>query len=236
MAPTVWHEFTPLANECQAVNLGQGFPGWSAPDFVKQALHQATNANHNQYARSAGHMRLVQVLAKKYTKPLNRVGSGPNGAGIDPLTEVVVTTGATEALFGVTQGLLNPGDEVIVMEPSFDIYLAQVDMAGGVPKTIPLRAVDVEDDESGTSVNGEEKKMASNNSNSKAKKKMTKKKWVFDIEEFKNAFTPKTRMVLINTPHNPTGKVMTRSELEQIAEVVKAHPNVVVVTSCMSGR
>lgn len=195
MAPTVWHEFTPLANECKAINLGQGFPGWFAPDFLKQAMCNAVNNNFNQYARSAGHMKLVQTLAKKYSKTLTR--------NVVAETEVVITAGATEALFGVIQGLINPGDEVLMLEPSFDIYQAIVDMAGGVSKTVPLRAVA---DDQGN------------------------KHWKFDINELQQAFSAKTRILLLNSPHNPTGKVFTVDELTQLANLVKQHPNVVVVS------
>ncbi len=87
---------------------------WSSPDFVKKALHNAVDGNHNQYTRSGGHMRLVKVLAKHYS-PLF-------GRELDPLTEVTTTVGATEAIFACTQSLLNPGDEVVVFEPAFDIY------------------------------------------------------------------------------------------------------------------
>jgi kynurenine--oxoglutarate transaminase/cysteine-S-conjugate beta-lyase/glutamine--phenylpyruvate transaminase len=122
----VWHEFTPLAQTTGAVNLGQGFPvrffkdppahfkDWSSPDFVKESLHRAVNANHNQYTRSGGHLRLVKAIGAHYSPLMGRE--------LDPLTQITTTVGATEAIFACTQSLLNPGDEVVVFEPAFDIY------------------------------------------------------------------------------------------------------------------
>jgi kynurenine---oxoglutarate transaminase / cysteine-S-conjugate beta-lyase / glutamine---phenylpyruvate transaminase len=130
--PTVWHEFSPLANEHKAINLGQGFPDWSPPDFCVQALQASvTTRNANQYARSYAHMPLAQVLAKEYADRW--------GIDIDPSTMVGTAVGCTNALYCALQGLVAPGDEVLLLEPAFDIYHAQVKMAGGVPTYVPLR-------------------------------------------------------------------------------------------------
>lgn len=192
--PTVWHEFTPLAQTSGAVNLGQGFPDWPSPDFVKEALHTALDGNFNQYTRSGGHLRLVNAIAKHYS-PLM-------GLNLDPLTQITTTVGATEAIFACTQSLLNPGDEVVVFEPAFDIYSAQVQMAGGVCRFVPL---ELKTDASG--------KLA----------------WTYDQAKLEAAFTPRTRMLLLNTPHNPTGKVFTTAELSAIAATVSRYEDVVVV-------
>jgi aspartate/methionine/tyrosine aminotransferase len=163
-APTVWHEFTPLSNKHKSVNLGQGFPDWESPQFVKEAMVKAVHANFNQYTRSEGDLSLVETLAKHYSAEIGRE--------INPLTEVTVTVGATEALFAVMQALLDPGDEVVVLEPTFDIYPAQVQMAGGVCKYVPLRLNDA------------------------------KSEWVLDMAELEAAITPKTKLMILNTPHN----------------------------------
>mmetsp|Transcript_24949 Transcript_24949/g.27611 ORF Transcript_24949/g.27611 Transcript_24949/m.27611 type:complete len:432 (+) Transcript_24949:24-1319(+) len=196
-APTVWHVFTPLAKETGAVNLGQGFPGWTPPEFVKQALSAATKETlepesgfmMHQYARAAGHMSLVSAIAEDYAPRFNRA--------VDPATEVLVTNGATGALYCAISGLLNEGDEMVVFEPAFDIYAPAAEMVGAVVRPVPLR---YSSREGGT------------------------KGWGFDLDELKSAFTPKTRVVLLNTPHNPTGKVFSPVELEQIAALVRAHP------------
>mmetsp|Transcript_49267 Transcript_49267/g.96651 ORF Transcript_49267/g.96651 Transcript_49267/m.96651 type:complete len:426 (-) Transcript_49267:62-1339(-) len=200
-APTVWHTFSPLAAECKAVNLGQGFPGWGPPQFAKEALCKATTEElepdigimTNQYTRSAGHPSLVNQLAEQYSRSLQRK--------VDPLSEVLVCNGATETLYCILTGCLNPGDEMVTFEPAFDIYHASADMAGAKVVTCPLRI----------------------------QEKAGKKEWVFDKEEFRAKFSGKTRMFLLNTPQNPTGKVMTRAELEFIASVLKDFPDVVCV-------
>jgi kynurenine--oxoglutarate transaminase/cysteine-S-conjugate beta-lyase/glutamine--phenylpyruvate transaminase len=112
-APTVWGEFTPLAIKHSSCNLGQGFPDWESPPFVKEAMNRAVQGNFNQYCRSEGDVALVGALAKHYSPLVGR--------SINPLTEVTVTVGATEALFAAMQALLNEGDEVVVLEPTFDM-------------------------------------------------------------------------------------------------------------------
>src|SRR4029453_2665879 len=100
---TVFTEFSALALQHNAINLGQGFPNFPAPDFVKMAAQQAIEADLNQYARAAGHPRLVRALASVYGPLLGR--------DLDPLTEVVVTVGATEGIFATVQAWVEPGDE-----------------------------------------------------------------------------------------------------------------------------
>ncbi|RME51030.1 MAG: aminotransferase class I/II-fold pyridoxal phosphate-dependent enzyme [Caldilineae bacterium] len=185
---TVFAAFTALAIEHQAVNLGQGFPDFPAPDFVVEAARTALAAGHNQYARSAGHPRLVKALSAVYS-PLF-------GRELDPLREIVVTTGATEAIFAAIQALVDPGDEVILIEPFYDSYPASVIMAGGRPVYVPLRAP------SGAS---------------------SAQDWRLDIDELRGAVTSRTRLLVLNTPHNPVGKVFTREELEEIADVAQEH-------------
>jgi aspartate/methionine/tyrosine aminotransferase len=115
--PTVWHEFSPLANEYNAVNLGQGFPDWDPPSFVIDAMVNSVtpsmNRHANQYARSYAHMPLAQVLAQDYEKRWN--------IPIDPATQIATAVGCTNALYCALQGLLSPGDEVLLLEPAFDI-------------------------------------------------------------------------------------------------------------------
>jgi aspartate/methionine/tyrosine aminotransferase len=191
---TVFAEFTALANQVGAVNLGQGFPNFPAPDFVKQAAQAAIAADLNQYARSAGHPRLVRALAATYGPLLGRT--------LDPMAEIVVTTGATEAIFAAIQALVEPGDEVILIEPFYDSYPAAVTMAGGRPVYVPLRAP------AGT--------------NSAAQ-------WRLDMDELAAAFTPATRLLIVNTPSNPLGKVYERAELEAIADLAIRH-NITVLS------
>ena len=190
---TVFAEFTALANEAGAVNLGQGFPNFPAPDFVKAAAQQAIAADLNQYARSAGHPRLVNALAALYS-PLF-------GRSLDPLTEIVVTVGATEGIFATVQALVNPGDEVILIEPFYDSYPAVVTMAGGVAVYVPLRAP------AGA---------------------ISASEWRLDLDELAAAFSPRTKLLILNTPLNPLGKVYTLDELSAIAALAQQHDTVVL--------
>lgn len=190
---TVFAEYTALAIQHNAVNLGQGFPNFPAPDFVKTAAQQAVAADLNQYARSAGHGRLVNALAAVY---------GPLfGRDLDPQREIVVTVGATEGIFATVQALVEPGDEVVLIEPFYDSYAPSVIMAGGTPVYVPLRP----------------KANAT-----------TAADWVLDLAELEAAFTPRTRLLIINTPQNPLGKVLTRTELSQIAALVQKHDLIVL--------
>ncbi len=185
---TVFAEFTALANQTGAVNLGQGFPNFAAPDFVKAAAQAAIAADLNQYARSAGHPRLVQALSATYSPLFGRM--------LDPMTEIVVTVGATEGIFATIQALVEPGDEVILIEPFYDSYPAAVTMAGGncvyVPLRAPAHAAHAAD-------------------------------WALDYVELEAAFTPRTKLLILNTPLNPLGKVFARDELLQIAALAIEH-------------
>jgi kynurenine---oxoglutarate transaminase / cysteine-S-conjugate beta-lyase / glutamine---phenylpyruvate transaminase len=219
--PTVWHEFSPLAREYKAINLGQGFPGWDTPDFVKKAAVEAINNGANQYARAAGYVPLVDNIAKDYSKTLGRE--------INPLTEVVITSGATGAICSSLQSLINHGDEVVIFEPFFDIYTAQIEIAGGTPVVVPLRA---RHNEQYVAEAGNEQAHDDDDDNSHLPgivNTACKQEWYLDMKEFEHALTDKTRAVILNTPHNPTGKVFSESELKAMAIALQHFPDVVVI-------
>mmetsp|Transcript_17798 Transcript_17798/g.26974 ORF Transcript_17798/g.26974 Transcript_17798/m.26974 type:complete len:480 (+) Transcript_17798:50-1489(+) len=199
--PTVWHEFSPLATEHGAVNLGQGFPDWDPPEFVIEAMARATDPLYkrhaNQYARSYAHLPLANVLAEDYSERWKRE--------IDPTTMIGTAVGCTNALFCSLQGLLAPGDEVLLLEPAFDIYYAQVQMAGGKAVYCPLRPT------------GDSTMDASAH-------------FTLDMSELESCITPSTKVLLLNTPHNPTGKVFSSDELSQIASILQRHPRVKVIS------
>lgn len=201
--PTVWHEFTPLSNKHGAINLGQGFPDWDPPEFVVEAMRQATNPSYkrqaNQYARSYAHLPLAKVLAEEYSARFDR--------DINPETQVATAVGCTNALFCTLQGLLNPGDEVVMLEPAFDIYSAQVKMAGGKPIYCPLRPSSDPETMHSSSLH-----------------------FTLDLNELKGHLSDKTKVLLLNTPHNPTGKMFRREELEGIAKILDDYPDVIVVS------
>jgi len=186
---TIFAEMTELAVAHGAVNLGQGFPNFPCPDFLKEADRKALYEDQNQYARSAGTPHLVTVLANEL--------AGEFGRDLDPLREITVTTGATEGLFISAQAFLEPGDDVVLIEPFYDAYPADSVLCGATCVHVPLRP-----DEQG--------------------------KWVFDAAEMEGAFTERTKLVFLNTPQNPTGKVFSRPELEQIAALSIRHDTIVV--------
>ena len=184
---SVFTEMSRLAVQHQAVNLGQGFPDFPGPDFVKEAAIQAIRADFNQYAVSHGTLRLRCAIAETWERVYGR--------GVDPETEVSIGSGATELLLDAILALVNPGDEVILFEPFYDSYVPDILMAGGSPRTITLQPPD----------------------------------WHFDRQALADLFTPRTRLVLINTPHNPTGKMFNREELAFVASLCRER-DVLVVT------
>ncbi|XP_038046548.1 kynurenine--oxoglutarate transaminase 3-like [Patiria miniata] len=131
---SVWTEFVKLSSETKAINLGQGFPDFAAPDHVKKALIDvATSSNPLlfQYTRGFGHPRMVNAIAALYGKLMGRE--------IDPMEEMLVTVGAYQSLFSTFMSLIGPGDEVIIIEPFFDCYEPMVMMAEGTPRFIALK-------------------------------------------------------------------------------------------------
>lgn len=188
---TIFTEMSALALQHNAVNLGQGFPDFAAPDFVKQAAINAVNADLNQYAPMPGIPHIRQAIAKQWAKD--------TGREIDWQTEVSVTSGATEALCDAALSFLNPGDKAIIFEPAYDAYVPDIIMAGATPVPVLLRPP-TPNGQRGT--NGDP-------ANS----------WSFDPDELRAAFEQRPKLIFLNTPHNPTGKVYRRDELELIAKL-----------------
>jgi aspartate/methionine/tyrosine aminotransferase len=185
---TVFAKYTRLSQQYQAINLGQGFPDFAPPDFVLQALRTAAEG-YQQYAPLAGMLKLNEILAQLYSKRL--------GQTLEPSSNIQTTVGATEALFATMQALIDPDDEVILFEPFYDAYPADVTMAGGIPKYVPL-----------VPVNGS---------------------WHLDFDELRKACSSKTKVILLNTPSNPSGKVFSEQELDQIIRIAE-HFNAVIVS------
>ncbi len=179
---TVFATWSRLAIEHDAINLGQGFPDFDAPDFVKEAAVEAIRSGHNQYSRSAGLPAFVEAVGETFEIP------------IDPMEEVTVTCGSTEAIAAAILGLVEPGDEVIVIEPFYDSYLACLSMAGAVPRIVTLHAPD----------------------------------FTLDEAELRAAFSSRTAMVIVNTPHNPSGRVFTQEELILIGQLAIEHDALVL--------
>ncbi|KAJ2372759.1 arylformamidase, partial [Coemansia sp. RSA 2603] len=190
----VWTMMNQAAAEVGAVNLGQGFMSFPPKEFITRAAQKALEKNtHNQYAPPRGRPALLEQVAARFSSRLGRP--------IDTASEISIHAGANEALLSVFTAFLTHGqnEEVIVMEPAFDQYAPNIAMAGGTTVYVPLRVQ--------APVNAV----------------MSSDDWKLDMAELEAAVTPKTRIIVLNTPHNPVGKVFTRSELEQIGAVAEQH-------------
>jgi aspartate/methionine/tyrosine aminotransferase len=183
---SIFTEMSSLAVKHGAVNLGQGFPDFAAPDFVKDAAVRHINDDRNQYALSYGIPRLRSALADNWLRR--------HGQNIDPEGEITVASGATELLIDAMLAVVNPGDEVIVFEPFYDAYLPDIQLVGATPRVVSLRMP----------------------------------RWEWDPDELRAAFNSRTRAVVLNTPHNPTGKMFSRAELEFLAQLCCEHDVVVI--------
>jgi N-succinyldiaminopimelate aminotransferase len=186
---TVFSEITALAQAHGAVNLGQGFPDFDPPAFVLEAAQRAAAGVQQQYARGAGTLELCRQVAADAELGLGRT--------IDPEREVTITVGATEALFAAIMALVEPGEEVLLLEPFYDAYPADVAIAGGRCRYVPLRPG-------------------------------SDGRWDLDLDELAAAMHDQTRLLLLNTPHNPTGKIFDADELAAIAELCCRHDVLVI--------
>ena len=205
---TIFAEMTALANQHGAVNLSQGFPDFDGPEFIKAAAHDAMARGQNQYGRMQGVPELNAALVERWKRQ--------TGMEIDGEAQVTVTAGCTEALAAAFLGLVEPGDEVILFEPYYDCYHVGVAMAGGRVRAVGLRPQRHMD----TALHGH---MLPNG------QCWAEEEFLFDPEELRRAFTDRTRAIVVNTPHNPTGKVFSREELGLIAELCAEH-DVVAIT------
>jgi N-succinyldiaminopimelate aminotransferase len=175
---SVFAEMSRLAVELGCVNLGQGFPDTDGPaDLMAIAEASIAAGVGNQYPPGNGMPDLREAIADHQQRFY--------GLTVDPMTEVTVTTGASEALAATILGLIDRDDEVLMLEPYFDIYAAQVAMAGGVRVAVPLGGPDLRP----------------------------------DIDRLRDAVTDRTRAILLNSPHNPTGVVLTLEELQAVADL-----------------
>jgi N-succinyldiaminopimelate aminotransferase len=182
---TIFAEMSALAVRTGSVNLGQGFPDEDGPAEVIEAAVAALRGGRNQYPPGHGTPELLDAVVAHQRRHY--------GLDLDR-SQVVATTGATEAIAAALLGLVDPGDEVVVLEPYYDSYVAMIQFAGGVRRPVTLRAPGFR----------------------------------LDPAELAAAVTDRTRLILLNTPHNPTGTVLTRAELEAVAAVAIEHDLVVV--------
>ncbi|OFI39646.1 aminotransferase [Arthrobacter sp. SW1] len=183
---TIFEEMTTLAVSTGAINLGQGFPDEDGPAEMKAAAQAAITAGANQYAPGKGIPELREAVSA-HQQRFYRLAP-------DPHSEVVITTGATEAIAASLLAFIQPGDEVLTFEPFYDSYGAIIGLAGGVHVTAPLLAPD----------------------------------FMPDMDRLEAAFSSRTRVVMLNNPHNPTGAVFPREVLSRIVELADKHDALIV--------
>lgn len=178
---TIFTEVSARALEVKAVNLGQGFPDFEGPEFVKKAAKAGIDHQSNQYPPSMGLAVLREAVAARF--------EAQTGRAVDPNREVTITSGCTEALAASFLGLLEPQDPVILLQPWYDCYPVGCALSGAQPRYVTLRPPDFRLPEA----------------------------------ELRAAFAAGARAIVINTPHNPTGRVFSRREMDLVAELCVAH-------------
>jgi aminotransferase len=183
---SVIRKMTRLAMEHNAINLSQGFPDFDPPLALREAAANAVLEGSNQYSPTWGHPALRQKLAELYTARL--------GWSVDPAQHVTVTCGVTEAVNAAMLAMLNPGDEVLIIEPAHENYIPSAIFAGAKPVAVPMEAPD----------------------------------YRLDPDRLAGAVTPRTRALLLNTPHNPTGRVFDDEELAGVIDLVVRHDLVLI--------
>ena len=178
---------TSAANEAKSINLGQGFPDFPMDKRLQELVTKAMADNYNQYAPMAGWIPLRERLSEKIDFLYQ--------TKINPDTEITITPGGTYAIYTVFTTILEPGDEVIVIEPCYDSYIPNIEVNGGIPILIPLKLPG----------------------------------YRIDWEAIRNAITNKTKALIINSPHNPTGTVISESDIEELRNTV-AGTNIYIIS------
>lgn len=183
---TIFSKMSALAQEQGALNLSQGFPGFDAPERLKEMVAQAVMEGANQYAPMQGILALREAVAKQR--------EADHGTAYHPDKEVTITAGATQAIFTAVNALVRENDEVIIFTPAYDCYAPAVELAGGKPIYVKLKAPN----------------------------------YTVDWEEVKKVVNRKTRMIIVNTPHNPTATVWSKKDLRELARIVEGTEMIVL--------
>lgn len=182
---TIFSTMSQLANQYQAINLSQGFPNFPIDPLIEELLAKNSTENVHQYAPMAGLPALLEGIAQMVHRVYNRE--------VNPSTEILVTSGATQGIFTTLQALVHPGDEVVILDPAYDCYSPAVHLAGGKAIHIPMR----ED-------------------------------FTIDWRELRQTVNQKTRILIINNPHNPSGKMMDQEDFDALVQVMTDHPNLML--------
>lgn len=184
---TIFTTMSVLANEHNAINLGQGFPDYDMDQQLVSLVNQAMKTGKNQYVHMNGLPALRNVLAEKVERLYN--------TKIDPGTEITITPGGTYAIYTALTATLRPGDEVIVFEPAYDSYIPNIEINGAIPVLIKLKYPD----------------------------------YSIDWNEVRTKISSKTRMIMLNSPHNPTGSILSANDIEELKNVVR-DTNIIILS------
>ena len=174
----IFSVMTAMAQQHDAINLSQGFPDFDGPEALRERVAYHMAHGHNQYAPLAGVPELRELIADKVLDLY--------GCKVNPDHEVVVTPGATEAIFCAITAVVHPGDEVIIFDPAYDTYEPSVLLNGGVTRHIALLYPD----------------------------------FAIDWQQVRDTINDRTRLIILNTPHNPTGTVWSEQDIQQLREVI----------------
>ena len=177
----IFSVMTEMARQHGAINLSQGFPDFEGPQALRERVAYHMDHGHNQYSPLAGIPELREQIAGKVLDLY--------GCKVNPDNEVVVTPGATEAIFCAITAVVHPGDEVIIFDPAYDTYEPSVTLNGGVTRHIALTYPD----------------------------------FSIDWQQVRDTITDRTRMIILNTPHNPTGVVWTEQDIQHLRDVIAGH-------------
>lgn len=185
---TIFSVMSALAAKHGAINLSQGFPNFKSDQKLIDLVSKAMDSGYNQYAPMRGHLELRNAISKKYELVY--------GESYHPETEIVVTAGATQAIFTIISTFIKPNDEVVVFKPAYDSYEPNVQLNGGIPIPVQLKAS-----------NG----------------------YKVDWETVKAKINSRTKMIVINSPHNPTGSIFSKEDMLQLQEITK-NTNIIVLS------
>jgi methionine aminotransferase len=184
---TIFTVMSKMAADYNAINLSQGFPNFPIDQRLSNILKEKASENVNQYAPMAGLPLLLEEISKLVEVQYDR--------SIDPQSEVLVTAGATQAIFTAIQALVQSGDEVIILDPSYDCYESPIILSGGIPIRIPLN-----------------------------------QQFLPDWELIRSKVTPKTRLIITNNPHNPSGIIWKKEDITELEKLVESNPNLLVLS------
>lgn len=183
---SIFSVMSQLANDHQAINLSQGFPNFPEDDRLLEISSRLIKQNIHQYAPMAGVPTLLEKIALQTEKKYNRK--------INFSSEIMITAGATQGIFTAINAFISNGNEVVILDPSYDSYEPSVLIAGGKPIRVSL-----------------------------------KEDYTPDFNKIEKAITSKTKLIIINNPHNPTGKVWTKIDFEQMETILEKHPHVILL-------